>query len=60
MWIFNLFDKLFGVLYFYLRKQDDDLVDASVTLNFNYQLSGAPDAIIVIVIPSSRMYLLSS
>ena len=36
------FDKLFGVLYFYLRKQDDDLIDASVTINFNYQLSGAP------------------
>ena len=38
------FDKLFGVLYFDLRKQDDDLIDASVTINFNYQLSGAPDA----------------
>ena len=36
------FDKLFGVLYFDLRKQDDDLIDASVTINFNYQLSGAP------------------
>ena len=31
------FDKLFGVLYFDLRKQDDDLIDASVTINFNYQ-----------------------
>ena len=38
------FDKLFGVLYFDLRKQDDDLIDASVTINFNYQLSGAPGA----------------
>ena len=38
------FDKLFGVLYFELRKQDDDLIDASVTINFNYQLSGAPGA----------------
>ena len=38
------FDKLFGVLYFDLRKQDDDLIDASVTINFNYQLSGAPSA----------------
>ena len=38
------FDKLFGVLYFDLRKQDDDLIDASVTINFNYQLSEAPDA----------------
>ena len=38
------FNKLFGVLYFDLRKQDDDLIDASVTINFNYQLSGAPDA----------------
>ena len=38
------FDELFGVLYFDLRKQDDDLIDASVTINFNYQLSGAPDA----------------
>ena len=37
------FDKLFGVLYFDLRKQDDDLIDASVTINFNYQLSDAPD-----------------
>ena len=37
------FDKLFGVLYFDLRKQDDDLIDASVTINFNYQLSAAPD-----------------
>ena len=37
------FDKLFGVLYFDLRKQDDDLIDASVTINFNYQLSGDPD-----------------
>ena len=36
------FDKLFGVLYFDLRKQDDDLIDASVTINFNYQLSGDP------------------
>ena len=36
------FDKLFVVLYFDLRKQDDDLIDASVTINFNYQLSGAP------------------
>ena len=36
------FDKLFGVLYFDLRKQDDDLIDASVTINFNYQLSEAP------------------
>ena len=36
------FDKLFGVLYFDLRKQDDDLIDASVTINFNYQLSDAP------------------
>ena len=38
------FDKLFGVLYFDLRKQDDDLIDASVTINFNYQLSEAPSA----------------
>ena len=38
------FDKLFGVLYFDLRKQDDDLIDASVTIIFNYQLSVAPDA----------------
>ena len=38
------FDKLFGVLYFDLRKQDDDLIDASVTINFNYQLSGNPSA----------------
>ena len=38
------FNKLFGVLYFDLRKQDDDLIDASVTINFNYQLSGAPGA----------------
>ena len=37
------FDKLFGILYFDLRKQDDDLIVASVTINFNYQLSGAPD-----------------
>ena len=37
------FDKLFGVLYFDLRKQDDDLIDASVTINFNYQLSRDPD-----------------
>ena len=36
------FDKLFGVLYFDLRKQDDDLIDASVTINFDYQLSRAP------------------
>ena len=38
------FDKLFGVLHFDLRKQDDDLINASVTLNFNYQLSGTPNA----------------
>ena len=38
------FNKLFGVLYFDLRKQDDDLIDASVTINFNYQLSVAPSA----------------
>ena len=38
------FNKLFGALYFDLRKQDDDLIDASVTINFNYQLSEAPDA----------------
>ena len=38
------FDKLFGVLYFDLRKQDDDLIDASATIIFNYHLSGAPDA----------------
>ena len=36
------FDKLFGVLYFDLRKQEDDLIDASVTINFNYQLSDDP------------------
>ena len=38
------FDKLFGVLYFDLRKQDDGLINASVTLNFNYKLSDSPDA----------------
>ena len=36
---FNI-DKLFGILYFDFRNQEEDLKDAVVLLTFRYQLSG--------------------
>ena len=36
------FRNLFGILYFDLRNQGDDIKDSVVALTFRYQLSGAP------------------
>ena len=36
------FKNLFGLLYFDLRNQGDDVKDAVVSLTFRYQLTGAP------------------
>ena len=36
------FKNLFGVLYFDLRNQEDDVKDSVVSLTFRYQLTGAP------------------
>ena len=36
------FKNLFGVLYFDLRNQRDDVKDSVVSLTFKYQLTGAP------------------
>ena len=36
------FKNLFGILYFDLRNQGDDIKDSVVALTFRYQLTGAP------------------
>ena len=36
------FKNLFGLLYFDLRNQQDDVKDSVVSLTFRYQLTGAP------------------
>ena len=36
------FKNLFGVLYFDLRNQGDDVKDSVVALTFRYQLTGNP------------------
>ena len=36
------FRNLFGILYFDLRNQSDDIKDSVVSLTFRYQLTGAP------------------
>ena len=36
------FKNLFGVLYFDLRKQSEDIKDSVVALTFRYQLTGNP------------------
>ena len=36
------FRNLFGILYFDLRNQSDDIKDSVVSLNFRYQLTGNP------------------
>ena len=36
------FKNLFGILYFDLRNQSDDIKDSVVSLNFRYQLTGNP------------------
>ena len=38
------FKNLFGLLYFDLRNQGDDVKDSVVSLTFRYQLTGAPAA----------------
>ena len=38
------FKNLFGLLYFDLRNQGDDVKDSVVALTFRYQLTGAPGA----------------
>ena len=38
------FKNLFGLLYFDLRNQGDDVKDSVVSLTFRYQLTGAPGA----------------
>ena len=38
------FKNLFGILYFDLRNQRDDVKDSVVALTFRYQLTGAPGA----------------
>ena len=38
------FKNLFGILYFDLRNQGDDVKDSVVSLTFRYQLTGAPGA----------------
>ena len=38
------FKNLFGLLYFDLRNQSDDVKDSVVALTFRYQLTGAPGA----------------
>ena len=38
------FKNLFGLLYFDLRNQRDDVKDSVVSLTFRYQLTGAPGA----------------
>ena len=41
----DLFNKTFGVLYFDLRNQEDDLKDSTVALTLRYQMNGLPAAI---------------
>ena len=36
------FDNLFGILYFDLRNQEEDLKDSVVSLTFRYELSDNP------------------
>ena len=36
------FKNLFGLLYFDLRNQEDDVKDSFVSLTFRYQLTGVP------------------
>ena len=36
------FKNLFGLLYFYLRNQRDDVKDSVISLTFRYQLTGNP------------------
>ena len=36
------FKNLFGILYFDLKNQEDDVKDSVVSLTFRYQLTGAP------------------
>ena len=38
------FNKTFGVLYFDLRNQEEDLKDSVVALTLRYQLNGLPAA----------------
>ena len=38
------FKNLFGMLYFDLRNQEDDMKDSIVSLTFRYELDGAPGA----------------
>ena len=38
------FKNLFGILYFDLRNQSEDIKDSVVSLTFRYQLTGAPGA----------------
>ena len=38
------FDKLFGMIYFDLRNQEEDVKDSVVSLTFRYELNGAPGA----------------
>ena len=38
------FKKLFGMLYFDLRNQEEDVKDSVVSLTFRYELNGAPGA----------------
>ena len=38
------FKNLFGILYFDLRNQSEDIKDSVVSLTFRYQLTGAPAA----------------
>ena len=40
----DLFDKTFGVLYFDLRNQEDDLKESTFALTLRYQLNGIPAA----------------
>ena len=36
------FKNLFGLLYFDLRNQEDDVKESAVSLTFRYQLTGNP------------------
>ena len=38
------FKKIFGMLYFDLRNQEEDVKDSVVSLTFRYELNGAPGA----------------
>ena len=38
------FRNLFGILYFDLRNQEEDLKDSVAALTFRYELSGVPDS----------------